>query len=531
MSPGSDTSTDDRSDIDDQKEETHRKHVATPKSARNAKPPRISRCDSERQYDRRTPRLIERRSRSAGGTSEASNAESDDDSDVDKRTGSTRRKSAGTPRSARETQTSRKSQLKSQRSSDRKTPQSTKRHTRRDNDEADYANDNPDDSSDAGNGTNDGRRKRPTTPRKTPKKPQKKEQDKKKPEVKKPALSRDIKPNKFNGKGSVETFMAQFAICASHNHWSDAEKTAQLKCCIVDEAASVIWDSGNAEEVTYGELMEKLQRRYGCLDQQEKYEAELRARRRREKETLPELYQDIRCMMVKAYPGQTSSPLYERTAKEHFLAALKDRELASKIREKEVKTLEDAFKQALRLEALKRADEDAEANQTGNQQPQQELPRTRNRPVRDEYLTRRINEVIEQKLAPVMINPPPPVQVHDPGVEELKRQVTEMSKQIGRLQATQPHNITAQPITTSQNLQSRQIVATQATATPPRTETRNCFKCGAIGHLIKDCNQTSNKRQNGHDYTAAAVSTVIGQTKGTSLPEESRLEKRIFDYM
>jgi hypothetical protein len=91
---------------------------------------------------------------------------------------------------------------------------------------------------------------------------------------------KDIRPNKFNGHGCIETFLAQFQICAQHNHWSDAEKASQLKCCLIDDAGQLVWDSGRPEEITYDELIEKLRRQYGFLDQPEKFEAELRARRR-----------------------------------------------------------------------------------------------------------------------------------------------------------------------------------------------------------------------------------------------------------
>jgi hypothetical protein len=62
---------------------------------------------------------------------------------------------------------------------------------------------------------------------------------------------RDIKPNKFSGKGCVETFLAQFQICAEHNGWSETEKASQLKCCVIDEAGSLVWDSGKPGDVTF----------------------------------------------------------------------------------------------------------------------------------------------------------------------------------------------------------------------------------------------------------------------------------------
>ena len=56
--------------------------------------------------------------------------------------------------------------------------------------------------------------------------------------------------------------------------------------------------------MSYQELRDKLQRRFGSDDQQEKFQAELRARRRRKGETLAELCQDVQRLMTMAYPGE-----------------------------------------------------------------------------------------------------------------------------------------------------------------------------------------------------------------------------------
>jgi len=127
----------------------------------------------------------------------------------------------------------------------------------------------------------------------------------------------------------LKHFLVQFEICAEHNGWTVDEKAAQLKCCLTDEASLLVWDTGKPTEVSYSQLTEKLRRRYGFMDQQEKFEAELRARRQGKGESLAELCQDIRCLMIKAYPGQDETTIYQRPAKEHFLTAMSDRVLAS----------------------------------------------------------------------------------------------------------------------------------------------------------------------------------------------------------
>ena len=167
-----------------------------------------------------------------------------------------------------------------------------------------------------------------------------------------------MKPDKFNGTGSVETFLAQFDICAHYNAWTDKDKAAHLKCCLTGVAGQLIWDCGQPDALSYDELRQKLRRRFGSQDQQEKFQAELRARRRRRGETLAELYQDVRRLMTMAYPGEGASSLCEQIAKDYFIAALGDRDLELKVREREPRDLESAFKHAVRLEAYDKAVDD-----------------------------------------------------------------------------------------------------------------------------------------------------------------------------
>jgi len=143
-----------------------------------------------------------------------------------------------------------------------------------------------------------------------------------------------MRPDKVNGTRSVETFLAQFDICSSYNSWNDQDKSAHLKCCL----------TGVAER-------KKLRRRFGSDDQQEKFEAELRARRRQRRETQAELYQDVPRLMSLAYPGEGTSSLCEQIANDYFIASLGDRDLEVKIRKREPRDLVTAFKHAVRLEA------------------------------------------------------------------------------------------------------------------------------------------------------------------------------------
>jgi len=87
---------------------------------------------------------------------------------------------------------------------------------------------------------------------------------------------------------------------------------------------------------------------------EEKYQTDIQCRRRRTDETLRELAQDIRRLMMLAYPGDRSE-MSERLAKEYFICALDDPEFELKVREKEPQSLDSALKAAQRLEVFKNA--------------------------------------------------------------------------------------------------------------------------------------------------------------------------------
>ena len=160
-----------------------------------------------------------------------------------------------------------------------------------------------------------------------------------------------MKPEKFDGTSCFETFLAQFSNCAQYNCWDATEKLHYLRWSLTGVAARMLWGT---EEMSYRELVARLRSRFGSLDMEEKYQAELQCRRRKPNESFRELAQDIRRLMMLAYPGDRSV-MSERLAKEHFICAFDDPELELKVREKEPQTLDTALKYAQRLEVFRNA--------------------------------------------------------------------------------------------------------------------------------------------------------------------------------
>ena len=86
-----------------------------------------------------------------------------------------------------------------------------------------------------------------------------------------------MKPEKFNGHGSFESFLYQFNNCTSYNRWSETDKPAHLRWAMTGAAAQLLWGT---EEMSFSELMEKLRCRFSGRGMEEKFQTELRCRLR-----------------------------------------------------------------------------------------------------------------------------------------------------------------------------------------------------------------------------------------------------------
>jgi hypothetical protein len=159
-----------------------------------------------------------------------------------------------------------------------------------------------------------------------------------------------MKPPKFDGKTCLDEFVIAFQNCAVFNRWSREEKTAHLKNSLAGIATQLLRDSADN---TYEQLIEKLERRFGTKNQQERYRTEIRCRRRKKDEPLTELAESIRGLMMLAYPGDQTASTNEVVARDAFLTALNDADLEEEIRRREPKDLDEACKMALRFEVIK----------------------------------------------------------------------------------------------------------------------------------------------------------------------------------
>jgi len=136
-----------------------------------------------------------------------------------------------------------------------------------------------------------------------------------------------MEPQLFDGKEPINSFLAHFEVCAEFNKWSTKEKLAWLQWSLKGRAQQVLWDLPAHMLSSYEDIVKTLRQRFGSEHQSEVYKIELRNRRLRNHESISELMQDIRRLMVLAYSSATSD-IWESVVLNAFLEALADPELS-----------------------------------------------------------------------------------------------------------------------------------------------------------------------------------------------------------
>ena len=290
----------------------------------------------------------------------------------------------------------------------------------------------------------------------------------------------DLKPVKYDGTTSVDTFLIQFETCADYNNWEDKQKAAQLKCCLGGAVGQILWEAGDPGQLSYRDLVKKLKARYGSAGQKELFVTQLRTRRRRPNETLAELYRDIKRLMALAYPNTSGSELHEEIAKSHFISSLGDREFQLKLQEKEAKDLDALFTTAVRLEAYQCSYQEVDSKEN------------KSRGRHNEGLASRV-ATIEKKLKDgdtVESRCQELLRI----VEKERTEKERLNRELDRLKFLHEQRQAHENV---QNRAARQETAMEHINGAQNTERRNrqvkCYRCHDFGHYARDCNYTTMK--------------------------------------
>jgi len=161
----------------------------------------------------------------------------------------------------------------------------------------------------------------------------------------------EIKLPTYDGSTSVDAFLSKFRTAADYNDWNRRDKAAHLRSLLVGPAEMLQWSESNP---SYREIVNRLQRRFGASEQEEKFRIELKLRRRRNGESLQELAADIERMIILAYPG-TDVATRDILSRDSFVDALDCRPLEIKVKESQPASMQAALTTALRFEMLHRS--------------------------------------------------------------------------------------------------------------------------------------------------------------------------------
>ena len=160
-----------------------------------------------------------------------------------------------------------------------------------------------------------------------------------------------IKPATYDGKSSWLDYKSHFEACAELGHWSEDDKALYLAVSLRGQAQSILGDLAGGVPKKYNELITALNERFSPPNQMELHRAQLRERKQRASDSLPELGQSIKRLTNLAYP---TAPLdvREKLAKEYFIDALTDSDIRLRIKQARPATLNDAIRHAVELEAF-----------------------------------------------------------------------------------------------------------------------------------------------------------------------------------
>ena len=157
-------------------------------------------------------------------------------------------------------------------------------------------------------------------------------------------------PN-YDGKSSWSDYLVQFEIAAEMNRWSPKQKAMELATSLVGQARGVLSDLSSSERTDFSALVRKLTLRFEPVDMVGMYQSQLRSRRRKRNESIPELVQEISKLTRKAFPSADEGTRNYMSVTS-FITALSNEQQELFVYQRDPKRIEEAGKAAMAFESF-----------------------------------------------------------------------------------------------------------------------------------------------------------------------------------
>ena len=266
-----------------------------------------------------------------------------------------------------------------------------------------------------------------------------------------------LRPPKYDGTTSFETFLAQFKNCSQYNTWDKDEQLAYLRGTLDKEAAQVLWDSSAEKVASVHKLIKTLRARFGGVNRADKYRIEVKKKRRKAGESLRTLHSDIRRLTALAFPD-IDYAARERIACDYFVDALDEPKFALRVRERTPHDLDSALQVAEQLEVW--------TNNTDHLEHSKEYVRDRR--------TREVAQSTATKLAKA------------DQTEDLLKRIKELEMRVSKDEASAKARSSVNTKETGANKSDEQSVDTNI-----RKPRNVCWGCSDPGHRLWQCPKLS----------------------------------------
>jgi hypothetical protein len=144
-------------------------------------------------------------------------------------------------------------------------------------------------------------------------------------------------------------FRRQFETVAEHNQWSDKDKSTYLITALKDRAADVL--PGIPTNTTYEDTLRALEDRFGDQHFAAAYRCQLTTRIQNPGESLQDFAKAIEMLALRAYPNLPADYV-AREAGKAFAYGIRDADIKIQLLLRGEKTVNEALRQALELQAV-----------------------------------------------------------------------------------------------------------------------------------------------------------------------------------